>query len=52
MTTPFAQWPQRGSRLFAGRQAAATDAAVAVIPAVGPLPPVLVRVKLESDPEH
>jgi hypothetical protein len=52
MTTPFARWPRRGSRLLAARQAGSTDAAVAAIPALGPLPPVLVRTKRESDPEH
>ena len=53
LTSAFAQWSRRGHRLLTGQQtvdANAVSVAVAVIPALGPLPPVLVGTGVGSDP--
>jgi len=45
LTSAFGHWSHRGHRLLTGQQtvdANAVPVAVAVIPALGPLPPVLV----------
>jgi hypothetical protein len=55
MTSVLAQLTLLGRRLVLGPQRASADAAsvaVAAIPALGPLPPLLVRARLDSDARH
>lgn len=55
MTAVLAQWSRRGRRLLPGPHAAgARDAvgAVAAIPALGPVPPLLVRARLAPERQH
>ena len=52
MTSALVHWTlphQRAVERHAAR-ADAASAAIAVIPALGPVPPLLVRTKIESDP--
>jgi hypothetical protein len=51
MSVALVQWSRRCRRLLIG-QHAAEAVTVAVIPALGPVPPLLVRTKLAFYREH